>query len=311
MLSVSHELTMPRGTEECIEALFRKFKKEYTNYYQKQVKRLQKRYSDITNPNRRTGKALKNICFFIWYCTKTTKNDPPNVIFKTLVLFFAQDDFCDNPQISYLTKQEFYSICDNLLEKKRYKVPNTYTLQFKEIIKLWREIVKEIGNFSPQLYSYWKKTAQQMNNAMRKEEYKPHGQIVPFDEYMRSAIYSIGAIFIWTTYFIIKKVPIEILKTLEPALLNGATIVRLSNDLASYRENKNKVNAVNIVRDKKNPEKYISELIEKESQKLDEDLRKLNVENWIKQTIQRSTKFLIEFYKNTDFTKDISSTSIG
>ena len=145
-----------------------------------------------------------------------------------------------------------------------------------------------------------------MNKAMIEEcNYnKSKNQMISFEEYKERGSFSIGAIFIWTTYFILKKTPVNVLKKIKPVFLSGALIARLSNDILSYRKKKNKINAVNIIKGKKNPEKYILELIKKEKKVLDKNLKKLKIEKWIKQTISRACEFLIEFYKKSDFVKN-------
>ncbi|MCK4781354.1 hypothetical protein KAS79_00295 [Candidatus Parcubacteria bacterium] len=293
--------------ENSIRYLYKEFDKEYLNYYKKQVVEFQKKYPDITNKNRRTGKSLKNICFFIWHYTDGEKGKVFDLLFDTSVLLSAQDDFLDNPQIDYQNKEKFHSVCKDLLNGKNCNLTKIDTAQLQELISLWKTIIKKIKNSSSRgVYLYWKKTAEQMNEAMKKEVYLSKNQRVAFDDYIKKAVYSIGAIFIWTTYLIIKKAPISTLEKLKPIFLRGAIIARFSNDICSYRKNKNKINAVNIIMNKKNSEKYILGLIRKEKQKLNKDLEGLQIEKWIKQAIQRSTDFLIEFYKNSDFTKTFS-----
>ncbi len=284
--------------------LYKEFNKEYLNYYKKQVEKFQKRFPNITNRNRRTGKSLKNICFFIWNYTNRQKGKAFDLVFAASVLLSAQDDFLDNSRIDYQNKEKLYSICKDLLNGKNYNLAKIDTAQLRELISLWKIIIKKIKNScSQELYLYWKNTAEQMNEAMRKEVYLSKKQTVTFDSYMEKAIYSIGAIFIWTTYLAIKKVSISTLEKLEPVFLKGATIARFSNDISSYRKNKNKINAVSITKNQKNPEKYILNLIKKEKQKLNKSLNKLKIETWIKEVIQSSISFLIEFYKKSDFTK--------
>jgi len=292
--------------ENSVRCLYKEFNKEYLNYYKKQVEKFQRRFPDITNKNRRTGKSLKNICFFIWYYTDGEKGKVFDLLFDTSVLLSTQDDFLDNPQIDYQNKEKFHSICKDLLNGKNCNLAKIDTAQLRELISLWKTIIKEIKNSCSQVvYLYWKETAEQMNKAMKKEVYLSKNQRIAFDDYIKKAVYSIGAIFIWTTYLTIKKAPISTLEKLKPIFLRGATIARFSNDISSYKKNKNKINAINIIKNQKNPEKYILNLIKKEKQKLTKDLKKLKIEKQIEQTIQRSTSFLIEFYKKSDFTKNL------
>lgn len=278
------------------------FEHDYINYYTKKVENLKKKYPEITKENRRTGRALKNICFFIWYYAKEEKDELIDLLFKASVLLSAQDNFFDNPQISDHQKKDFYSISVNVIEGNDYKVINR-SPQFRELITLWKEITQEIRDASPHLYSYWEKQARQLNEAMENERYVLKRRAVALDEYMRTAVYSVGVIFILTTYLVKKNISFSALQKLESILLVSAKIARLSNDIASHRENKNQVNAMSIIRNIKNPKKYILELIKGEQQKLNRSLQELKIENKIKQTIQRFTEFLVGFYQTSDFDK--------
>lgn len=278
------------------------FQQDYTNYYSKKINDLKKEYPEITKQNRRTGKALKNICFFIWYYAKEENDPTTSLLFKASVLLSAQDDFFDNLQISERQKMDFYSVVVNLIEGNDHVIVNR-NRQIRELIVLWKEIIREMRNASPRLYSYWKKKAWQLNEAMKNEIYIMKRKGIAFGEYMKTAVDSIGIIFIWTTYLVKKNIGMGALQRLEPILLVGANIARLSNDRASWRQNKNKINAVSILKNQKNSTKYVGELIQREKQKLQRGLQKLKGEHEVVRTIQRSTEFLIEFYKTSDFDK--------
>lgn len=274
--------------------------KHNTNYYSKKIDDLKKKYPEITKQSRRTGKALKNICFFIWYYAKEENDQIVDLLFKASVLLSAQDDFFDNPQISEDRKKEFRYALENVIEDKSHSLEIQHP-QPQELIALWKEVVHEMKKASPQLYSHWKNKVHKLNKAMENEIYLMKKKEIDFDEYMKIATDSIGVIFILTTYLVKKSTSRSILRELEPYLLLGAHIARLSNDIASWRENKNRVNAVSIIREKKDPKKYIAGLITRAQQKLNRGLQQLKIQSEIRQTIQRFTKFLVEFYKTSDF----------
>jgi len=58
---------------------------------------------------------------------------------------------------------------------------------------------------------------------------------ITYEEYMTTAIHSIGMVFIWATYLAHKHIAATTLRDMDPVLLRGARVVRLSNDIASYR----------------------------------------------------------------------------
>lgn len=271
-----------------------------TGYYIEKINDLKKEYPEITKQNRRTGKALKSICFFIWYYAKEENDQIVDLLFKASVLLSAQDDFFDNPRISQAKKKEFRYALENVIEDTNHSVQIQHP-QPQELIALWKEVVHEMKKVSPQLYSHWENKVHKLNKAMENEIYLMKKREIDFDEYMETAIDSIGVIFILTTYLVKKSTSPGVLQALEPYLLLGAHIARLSNDIASWRENKNRVNAVSIIREKKDPKKYIAGLITREQQKLNRGLQQLKIQSTIRQTIQKFTKFLVEFYKTSDF----------
>jgi hypothetical protein len=50
--------------------LFQRFEREYGDSYARLAAELKERYPDLTRAGRRTGRALRNICFFIWSYTR-------------------------------------------------------------------------------------------------------------------------------------------------------------------------------------------------------------------------------------------------
>ena len=283
------------------------FKQTYNASYAKKIEYFKEKYPEITSLNRRTGKALKNIYFFIWYYAKEEKEEVIDLLFKSSVLLSAQDDFCDNLHLSNQKKRKFYDVCSDLLEGKdyRYRISNE-TLQFQELVQLWREVIKNIRATSPALYTHWKKEAEQFNDAMDKEQVILKSRNIGFEKYMRTATYSIGVIFILTTYLVGKNISIHILQSLQPILLRSAKIARLSNDIASDRVNKNKINVVSIIQKSKNPRSYVLNKIKRENKKMYKDIQCSNIEKENKEAIQKFTNFLIQFYKEFDFDKSLS-----
>ncbi len=276
------------------------FEQDYINYYIEKVEYIKNKYPNITGENRRTGRALKNICFFIWYYAKEEDNAMIDLLLKASVLLVAQDDFYDSLNISNGKKKEFYSVCVNVIKGGKYNLDNE-TQQFMELVNLWKEINQEVKNASSYLYAYWKNKSLELNDAMLRENDIIRQKNVTFNEYIKVSTNSVGIIFIWATYFTKKNISNVELKKIDPTLFIGAEISRLSNDIASYRRKKNRINAISVVKNNKSPKKYILNLIKKEHIKFNNSLSKVKIENEVKQVIKKSVDFLEMFYKTSDF----------
>jgi hypothetical protein len=123
---------------------------------------------------------------------------------------------------------------------------------------------------------------------------------ITYEEYMTTAIHSIGMVFIWAIYLAQKHVPVTTLREMEPVLLQGARIVRLSNDLASCRQQRNKVNAVTLVGGS-SPGVRILRLVVQESRAFRQSVEALDVGPDVRGVLLRSLDFLREFYQRSDF----------
>lgn len=275
------------------------FEHDYKNYYLKKIEHIKSKYPNITGKGRRTGRSLKNICFFTWSYAKEEDDEIINLLLKSSVLLSAQDDFYDNPKISDDKKREFYNVCENIIKERQYKATNKIR-QFKELILLWEEVIRETNKAPFHLYSYWQKKAINMNQAMVVENQILREKNTTFNEYMNVSVNSVGIMFIWATYLLKKNISKTELRKINPTLFIGAKVTRLSNDLASYRRTKKELNAVTII-NKKYPIKYIIKLNKKEQNKFNKDLSKITIDNHIKQTIKNSVNFLVNFYKISDF----------
>ena len=117
---------------------------------------------------------------------------------------------------------------------------------------------------------------------------------------MSTAIHSIGMVFIWTTYLAHKHVAVTTLREMDPVLLQGARIVRLSNDIASCRQRRNKKNAVTLVGGS-SPGFRILRLIVQESRAFRQSVEALDVGPDVRGVLLRSMDFLREFYQRYDF----------
>ena len=117
---------------------------------------------------------------------------------------------------------------------------------------------------------------------------------------MSTAIHSIGMVFIWATYLAHKHVAVTTLREMDPVLLQGARIVRLSNDIASCRQQRNKKNAVTLVGGS-SPGFRILRLIVQESRAFRQSVEALDVGPDVRGVLLRSMDFLREFYQRSDF----------
>jgi hypothetical protein len=107
-------------------------------------------------------------------------------------------------------------------------------------------------------------------------------------------------VFIWATYLAHEHAPMSTLHEMDPVLLQGARVVRLSNDLASYRQHKNTENAVTLVGGS-SPRVRILRLVAHESRAFRQRVEALDVGPDIRGVLLRSMEFLREFYQRTDF----------
>lgn len=271
----------------------------YENYYSKKIQNIKNKYPEITQANRRTGKALKNICFFIWHYAKDESDEIIDLLLRVSVLISAQDDFYDNLQVGDKQKIDFYSSSEKIIEGRR--MTNHKSKQCIELLKLWKEIASEVAVAPHYLYSYWQKKATELNKAMIIENNILRQKDITFHDYMENSVYSIGMMFLWASYLAKKDISRVIIGKIDPTLFIGAKIARLSNDVASYRRKKNKINAITTVANEKNPRLYILKLIEKEHNEFNEALSSLQVENTIKDVFKESINFLASFYKKSDF----------
>ncbi len=52
-----------------LASLFHRFEDEYGDAAVRLAEQLRESYPEITKRGRRTGRALRNICFFVWCCS--------------------------------------------------------------------------------------------------------------------------------------------------------------------------------------------------------------------------------------------------
>lgn len=288
-------------TKHRLPVLLRRFEHEYGGVYVRLSDHLRRTYPDITRKGRRTSRALRNICFFVWYYTLCSDRNLIPALFDASVLLFAQDDYYDNPRIPNQQKEAFCSITNNTIRTAAHPSAAGWSRQARELMSLWSAVAQPIDGFAPAVQSYWKEKACQLNDAMATENRAARRTDLGFDEYMRTAIHSIGAVFIWSTYLVHRGVPRETLGDLDSVLLLGAKVVRLINDMASYRQGKNKYNAVILLGGDRPAERRVSKLIAQENDLFLERVSELPVEPDIKWVMLRSTSFLREFYQRSDF----------
>ena len=139
-------------------------------------------------------------------------------------------------------------------------------------MSLWSYVAGTIPRSAPQVRSYWIETACQLNDAMAAENRSVRRRAtITYDEYMRTAIRSIGMVFIWATYLAHEHVPMTTIREMGPVLLEGATVVRLSNDMASYRQRRNRKNALTLAGGR-SPGARIRRLVMQEAQAFRQDV---------------------------------------
>lgn len=289
--------------EHSLPSLSRRFDQEYGTASVRLAQRLKESYPDVTRRGRRTARALRNICFFVWSYTGDGDSRLIPVLFNASVLLSAQDDYYDNPRIRSSQKETFHAATNHAIRTGSFQSVPGSSRQTRELMSLWSDVARSIRAAPPSLQSYWKEKACQLNDAMARESRAARRTDLGIDEYMHTAIHSIGMVFVWATYFVHKGVPLKTLRDMGPALLLGAEIVRLSNDIASYRRRKNKKNAVTMLGGERAAERRVIQLITERSDLFRERIDELPVGQDVKRVMLCSTSFLTEFYQRSDFDK--------
>src|SRR5262245_58077681 len=79
-------------------SLYRLCEHGYGDAYVRLAAQLRESYPEITKQSRRTGRALRNICFIVWCCCRDGDPKLIPLLFRAAVLLSAQDDYFDNPR---------------------------------------------------------------------------------------------------------------------------------------------------------------------------------------------------------------------
>ena len=302
ILAVSKSHRPRTKNVEAVEfaSLFRRFEHEYGHAYVRLATQLRTRYPEITKRGRRTGRALRNICFIVWCCCRDDDRKLIPTLFRAAVLLAAQDDYYDNPRIPTAQKESFCAATNSALRSHSFRRAFECSLQLRDLTSLWSYVARTIPRSAPQVRSYWIETACQLNDAMAAENRAVRRAGITYEEYMRTAIQSIGMVFIWATYLAHEHVPMTALREMTPALLQGARVVRLSNDMASFRQRRNKENALTLL-DGRSPGARVLRLVERESRAFRQCVEALDVRPSVRVFLLHSMAFLREFYQRSDF----------
>jgi hypothetical protein len=281
-------------------SLFQRFEDEYGDASARLAEQLRENYPEITKQGRRTGRALRNVCFFVWCWARNVDQELIPTLFRASVLLSAQDDYYDNRRISAAQKESFCTATNHALRTNSFQPAFERSLQLGELTSLWADIAETIPRSAPQVRSYWIEKACQLNDAMAAENRAVRRAAITYEGYMSTAIHSIGAVFIWATYLAHKHVAVTTLRKMDPVLLQGARIVRLSNDMASYRQQRNRKNAVTLLGGS-SPGVRILRLVVQESRAFRQCVETLDVGPDVRGVLLRSMDFLREFYQRSDF----------
>jgi hypothetical protein len=287
----------PRGG---FASLFRQFEREYGDACAGLTTELRESYPDITRPGRRTGRALGNICFFVWsYARGGDEHLIPRLL-DASVLLSAQDDYYDNRRLPDAQKGAFCASVNLFIETGAFPKVTGSSRQTRELASLWSRVARPIRSARPLLQPVWEDNARRLNEAMEAENRVARTVDVTFDEYMDTAVHSIGVAFVWSTYLVHKDVSPSTLRALDSVMLLGARTARLSNDLASYRQGK-RLNAVLLLGGGRSAEGKVKQLIARSNEMLRDELGALPVGTDVRRALLRSIGFLTELYQRSDF----------
>ena len=124
-----------------------------------------------------------------------------------------------------------------------------------------------------------------------------HANGLTFDEYLKVATDSVGIMFVWASYFVVRNISDQTLQAADSVLVLGAQVARLSNDIASHRKKKKEINAVTLLGSRQ----QAVDLMKQKQAEFHEKLAALALETGIKQVIKNSVDFLVSFYQVADF----------
>ena len=299
-MSKSHRRHLKKVEAVELASLFHLFEDDYGDAFVRLAEQLRESYPEITKPGRRTGRTLRNVCFFVWCWARVGDRALIPTLFRASVLLSAQDDYYDNPRISAAQKESFCAATNHALRTNSLQPAFERSVQLGELASLWADVAETIPRTAPHVRSYWIEKACQLNDAMAEENRAVKKAAITYEGYMSTAIHSIGAVFIWATYLAHKHVAVTTLRKMDPVLLQGARIVRLSNDMASYRQQRNRKNAVTLVGGS-SPGARIRRLVERESRAFRQCVEALDVGPDVRRVLLRSMDFLREFYRRSDF----------
>jgi hypothetical protein len=184
-------------------SVFRRFEHEYGDAYVRLAAQLRASHPEITKPGRRTGRAMRNICIFVWWCCRDGDQALIPALFRASVLLSAQDDYFDNPRIPAAQKEAFCAAANRALRTNRtsaFRREFASSLQLRDLVSLWSYVAGTIPRSAPRVRSYWIATACQLNAVMAAETRVVRRATITYDEYMRTATQSIGMVFIWATW---------------------------------------------------------------------------------------------------------------
>lgn len=299
-MSASHPRSGRKGEKVDFKKLSASFEHSYGRESLALVAHLRDAYPEVTKPGRRTGNALPKICFFVWSSCRDGERDLIPTLVHAAVLLAAQDDYFDNRRIPTAEKESFRAAMNRGLRTNSVRVQSKGSPQLRDLTSLWSYVAGTIPQGVPEVRSYWVETVCQLNDAMAEENRAIRRATITYDEYMRSAVDSMGMVFIWTTYLANRHVPMTTLRELAPVLVRGAMVARLSNDIASYREDKKKRNAVTLVGGK-NPRARILRRAAQESCVFHERVEALDLSPRVRGVLLHSIDFLREFYLRFNF----------
>ena len=283
-----------------LASLFRRFEQEYGAAYLRLAAQLRESYPELTSESRRTGRALRNICFFAWCSCRDGDWKLIPALVHAAALLAAQDDYYDNPRIPTAQKESFCAATNAALRTHRFRRDFPKSRQLRDLTALWSYVARTIPRRSPEVRSFWSEAACQLNDAMVVENRTVRQATITYDEYMRTAVHSIGMVFIWATYLAHERVAMTTVRKVVPVLVRGAKVVRLSNDMASYRQRRNKANAVSLVGGS-GAAARVRRLVMRESRAFHESVEALDLEPRIRGVLLHSLDFLREFYRRSDF----------
>jgi len=261
--------------------------------YEKQLKK----YPHIYKNGGRPAKALAGLKFFSWFLRPPKAGFKLETALEGLVLIFLLDEMADNNKLSASYRKKFLYEFDVFIKNISLEAKiGAKDVRQKEMQEIWLNFFQKIYRRPGLKPEKWIKATrgfiQGMANELENKKYRS------MNEYLNNAVPSSGAVFYWQSIIAESGRARQNNARYDKLCGQIAKILRLTNDSARIKEDKNKITALNFCRGKNE----LKIVIEKELEKF-RSLLKISgsINKQIRVAMWRSAIFLYYFYQKGNF----------